>query len=88
MKNGHKNQKGSSAAEKKRKQEEQQIIGKLKADPKAMRRLARLCENAKRELSTAEDAEVEADELQPGAAFGVRASSRVARRWRLRERRR
>ena len=40
MKNGHKNQKGSSAAEKKRKQEEQQIIGKLKADAKAMRRLS------------------------------------------------
>ena len=62
------------AAEKKRKQEEQQIIGKLKADPKAMRRLARLCENAKRELSTAEDAEVEAEELQPGLDLKVRVT--------------
>jgi len=74
VKNGHKNQKGSSAAEKKRKQEEQQIIGKLKADAKAMRRLARLCENAKRELSTAEDAEVEAEELQPGLDLKVRVT--------------
>ena len=37
-KNGHKNQKGSSAAEKKRKQDEQQVVGKIKADPRAMRR--------------------------------------------------
>ena len=56
------------------KQEEQQIIGKLKADAKAMRRLARLCENAKRELSTAEDAEVEAEELQPGLDLKVRVT--------------
>jgi len=73
-KNGHKNQKGSSAAEKKRKQDEQQVVGKIKADPRAMRRLSKLCENAKRELSTADDAEVEAEDLIAGIDLKVRVT--------------
>lgn len=74
VKNGHKNQKGSSAAEKKAKADEQRYVGEMKANKKAMRRLAALCEVAKRELSTADDAEVDAPDVLPGVDLKVRVT--------------
>ena len=74
VKNGHKNQKGSSCREKKqarRTADHRQTESRRQGHASTS---SRLCENAKRELSTAEDAEVEAEELQPGLDLKVRVT--------------
>ncbi|KAH8044919.1 ATP binding protein [Aureococcus anophagefferens] len=72
--NGHKNQKGSSAAEKKKKAEETKYAAELRKSSKAMRRLAAACEVAKRELSSADDAVVDAPSILPDVDLCVKVT--------------
>jgi L1 cell adhesion molecule like protein len=72
--NGHKNQKGSSAAEKKKKAEETKYAAEIRKSSKAMRRLAAACEVAKRELSSADDAVVDAPSILPDVDLCVKVT--------------